>query len=132
MKHMKILVADDEPGIRSLIQDALSMQGHDVTCAENGVEALSMMVSECFDVLFLDIRMPKGDGLTTLKEVRRLRPSMSVVMITGCGQREVIDQALSLGAYACLVKPFSIRDVIGMLEVVESVGGMDECLRKAA
>ena len=126
MKHLRILVADDEPGIRSLIQDALSLRGHNVTCAENGVEALALIASGPFDVLFLDIRMPKGDGLTALKEVRRIRPSMPVIMITGCGKRETIDEALGLGSMACLVKPFSMRDVVAMLDVVESMDCTDD------
>jgi DNA-binding NtrC family response regulator len=94
------------------------MHGHRVRCAENGVDALAVLAENRMEVVFLDIRMPNGDGLTALKEMRRLKPGLPVVMITGCGKRETIDQALDLGSFACLVKPFSIRDVVGMLEVL--------------
>jgi len=117
MKSSKVLVADDEPGIRSLIEDALSRYGHEVQCVENGVDAIKALSNNSFDVVFLDIRMPNGDGLTALKEIRSLWPNLSVVMITGCGQPEMIDKSMDLGSLACLVKPFSMRDVLGMLDV---------------
>ena len=122
MKSLSILVVDDEPGITELIRDALTMHGHNVICAQNGVEALGLMASNQVDVVYLDIRMPKGDGVTALKEIRKLWPSLPVIMITGCGHRDAIDETLGLGAFACLVKPFSIKDVLGMLDVL----GFDE------
>jgi two-component system response regulator AtoC len=118
MKPLGILVVDDEQGIRDLMRDALSLEGHRVMCAQNGTEAIELLSSNKVDVVFLDIRMPKGDGLTALREIRRLNPALPVVMITGCGKRQVIDEAIQLGCDACLIKPFSMRDVVGMLEVL--------------
>ena len=118
MKPLGILVVDDEQGIRDLMRDALSLEGHQVICAQNGTEAIELLLSNKVDVVFLDIRMPKGDGLTALREIRRLNPALPVVMITGCGKRQVIDEAIQLGCDACLIKPFSMRDVVGMLEVL--------------
>lgn len=118
MKPLGILVVDDEQGIRDLMRDALSLEGHQVVCAQNGTEAIELLLSNKVDVVFLDIRMPKGDGLTALREIRRLNPALPVVMITGCGKRQVIDEAIRLGCDACLIKPFSMRDVVGMLEVL--------------
>ena len=118
MKPLGILVVDDEQGIRDLMRDALSLEGHQVICAQNGTEAIELLSSNKVDVVFLDIRMPKGDGLTALREIRRLNPALPVVMITGCGKRQVIDEAIQLGCDACLIKPFSMRDVVGMLEVL--------------
>lgn len=115
MKPFRVLVVDDEPGIRELIHDTLSRRGHAVVCAANGVEAVALLAQGQMDIVFLDIRMPNGDGLTALHEIRRLWPSLPVVMITGCGQQEAIDQSLALGPLLCLIKPFSMRDVIGML-----------------
>ncbi len=119
MKPLGILVADDEAGIRELLHDALGSVGHKVVCAENGVEAVARIADEQIDVVFLDIRMPKGDGITALKAILELRPSLPVVMITGCGQAETIDETLANGSFACLVKPFSIRDVLGILDVLQ-------------
>lgn len=119
MKSSKVLVADDEPGIRSLIVDALSRYGHEVHCAENGIDAIIELSHSRFDVVFLDIRMPKGDGLTTLKEIRKQWPGIKVIMITGYAQSEMVDKSMDLGSIACLIKPFSMRDVISMLELSE-------------
>ena len=80
MKAMKILVADDEPGIRDLISEALSAHGHTVLAAENGVEAVACLAGESVDVVFLDIRMPRGDGLTALKEMLMMSESKLVVL----------------------------------------------------
>ena len=111
MKAMKILVADDEPGIRDLISEALSAHGHTVLTAENGVEAVACLAGESVDVVFLDIRMPRGDGLTALKEMRRLWPELPVVMITGGCRRDEVEQGFALGAFSCSLKPFSLNDI---------------------
>lgn len=122
MKALSIMVVDDEEGIRELIHDVLEQQGHKVICAENGIEAISMLSSHPVDVVYLDIRMPNGDGLTALKKMQEMWPSMPVIMITGCGQREAIDEAIDLGSFACLIKPFSTRDILGMLDAVQIAG----------
>lgn len=121
MRPLDVLVADDEKGIRDLLKDALTRQGHSVTCASNGVEALAQVAARDLDTVFLDIRMPNGDGLTVLREIKAMRPGLPVVMITGCGDQVVKGEALSGGCCACLIKPFSTRDVLGMLDVVESL-----------
>ena len=121
MDGLDILVVDDEQGIRDLLRDALSRHGHAVTCAENGVDAVSCVANGKVDAVFLDIRMPKGDGLTALKRIKSLHPKLPVVMITGYGQPDQPTEALELGSFACLVKPFSTRDVVAMLDVLQSL-----------
>lgn len=121
MRPLNVLVADDEQGIRDLLRDALSRHGHSVTCASNGVEAVAQVAARDLDTVFLDIRMPNGDGLTALREIKAMRPGLPVVMITGCGEPTVKGEALREGCYACLIKPFSTRDVVGMLDVIESL-----------
>jgi DNA-binding NtrC family response regulator len=120
MRSYRVLVIDDEIGIRELIRDVLIQDGHEVVCAENGVEAMAMLAGNKTDAIFLDIRMPRGDGLTTLRAVRSRWPDMPVVIITGCGQNEVIEEAMKLGAIACLKKPFGISDIVGMLEYIDA------------
>jgi len=117
---MKILVVDDEPEARRLIRDALSRDGHVVLEAENGLEAVASLDAEPVDAVFMDIRMSRGDGLTALERIRALYPSLPVVMITGCGRNDMIEEAIRLGAVACLVKPFSMGDVVGMLDVLDA------------
>jgi len=118
MEPLNILVADDELGVRELLYDVLTMHGHNVTCVENGTHALCVLSCCSIDVVYLDLRMPNGDGVSTLKLIRERHPSVPVIIITGSGIGELIDQTMELGAAACLPKPFSISDVIGMLDVV--------------
>jgi len=116
MKNMHVLVVDDEPGIRDLLSDTLAGYGHQVTCAENGVEAIARLAGLGIDIVFLDIRMPKGDGLTALKDIHALWPALPVVVITGGGTPETLNEAFRLGATACMTKPFSLTAVTDMLE----------------
>lgn len=120
MRPIKILAVDDEPEARRLIRDALSRDGYVVLEAENGLETVASLDAEPVDAVFMDIRMSRGDGLTALERIRALYPSLPVVMITGCGRNDMIEEAIRLGAVACLVKPSSIGDVVGMLDVLDA------------
>ena len=120
MRQLRVLVVDDEPGIRDLFSDVITMRGHQAVCAASGTEALELLRAERVDVVFLDIRMPNGDGISALKQIRKLKPMPTVVMITGCGSREVVEEAIELGSSLVLMKPFSISDVTGVLDVVEA------------
>lgn len=120
MNPLNILVVDDEEGIRDLLYDVLSLNGHNVLRAENGIEALSVISSNPMDVVYLDILMPNGDGLTALRKIRAQWPTISVIIITGCGDRKAVDRTMEIGAFACLAKPFGVKDIIGILEAAES------------
>lgn len=120
MKSLKVLVVDDEPGIRQLMADALSAQGHAAMCAKNGVEAVASLAVLSVDVVFLDIRMPRGDGLVALAKIKRLWPGLPVVMITGGGRHDEIEQGFRLGANACILKPFSLRELAETMESLAS------------
>lgn len=120
MKQLSVMVVDDEPGIRDLFRDVITKRGHQAICAESGSEALEKLQTKHVDVVFLDIRMPNGDGISALKHIRKFKPMPKVVIITGYGQCEAVDEAIELGSSLCLMKPFSIRDVTGVLEVVEA------------
>ena len=116
MRQMSVLVVDDEPGIRELISDALSERGCAVSCAENGVEAVARVAESHPDIVFLDIRMPKGDGITALREIHKLWPELPVILITGGADPAILKNAFQIGASACLIKPFSINDIAHMLD----------------
>jgi len=120
MRQLNVMVVDDEPGIRDLFSDVITMRGHRAICAANGSEALQKLHDSHVDVVFLDIRMPNGDGISTLKQIREMSPMPKVVMITGSGHREIIDEAMDLGSSLCLMKPFSLSDVTGVLDLVEA------------
>jgi len=98
MKNCRILVADDELESGRSYRTFVKARS-DVECVESGIDAIVALSHGKFDVAFLDIRMPKGDGITTLKQIRNLWPDLKVVMITGCRQSEMIDESMDLGSW---------------------------------
>ncbi len=109
---VKILVVDDEPGIRDLLSYELGSQGYQVSTAENGEVAVGMVKKESFQLIISDIKMPKMDGLETLEAVKRVNPNIEVIMATGYGSIETAVEAMKLGAYDFIQKPFNNMDEI--------------------
>ncbi|HRF48158.1 MAG TPA: response regulator [Anaerolineales bacterium] len=104
----RFLVVDDEPDLRSYIADELSDDGHQVDTAADGVEAVMRVIDGGVDAVVMDIRMPRLDGLNALRILRRLSPSLPVVMFTGqAGQGDMLETT-RLGAVTCLLKPVNI------------------------
>ena len=81
----KILVIDDEQGIRNLLDTLLSRKGYEVILASNGQKGLELFRRERPDVVVLDLKMPEMNGLTVLQQVRQLNPVQPVVILTGAG-----------------------------------------------
>lgn len=117
MSKGKILVVDDEPSIRQIVETRLKMAGYDVVTAGDGLEALEMVKSENPNLIVLDIMMPKVDGLQVCKEIRK-NLTTPIIMLTAKG--EVVDkiQALELGADDYIVKPFSPRELEARIKAV--------------
>lgn len=113
-----ILVVDDEKGIRLLLQEFLKKEGYDAIVAANGEEALAIATETTFSCALLDMRMPGMSGLDLLVELKKLQPSLPVMMMTAYGEKELIQQANELGVTHYFTKPFSIlevRDVLGKI-----------------
>jgi two-component system nitrogen regulation response regulator GlnG len=112
----RILVADDEPSIRWLLERLLRQAGHTVSVAEDGVAALAKAVAEPVDLVFLDIRMPGPDGLETLSCLRAEQPDTAVIVMTAHGSVRVAVEAMQRGAYDYLAKPFDNDEVLLLVE----------------
>jgi len=108
----KVLVIDDEPGVRDLISEALSLSGITAVSAADGLEALSFLRREKFDLLILDINMPKLDGLALLEKLRSEGMSVPVLMLSARADKADINQGLRIGADDYLTKPFSIEELV--------------------
>ena len=117
---MKLLIADDEPSVRSLVHVTLEGDEHTIFEASDGVEALEVARSEHPNLVLLDIMMPKLDGLTVCRAIKS-DPATSgtvVVMLTAQAQDRDRDQGLAAGADDYFTKPFSPLALLNMVERV--------------
>jgi len=129
-----VLVVDDEPYIREVCARALERAGHAVALAEDGKGARREMARTTFAAAILDINLPDTDGLQLLQEVRRHNPDAVVVLITGFATLETAMEAVRLGAYEYVRKPFGAVDLVRIvergLESQRLKGRNDELLRE--
>jgi DNA-binding NtrC family response regulator len=107
----RVLVVDDEAGMRTTLAANLELEGYEVVQAENGQRALALFQQQSFELVITDIRMPGLNGVDTLRALRKIKPRVTVVLMTGFALERLIDQGIAEGAYAVLQKPFSM-DVI--------------------
>lgn len=112
----RILVVDDDPDIRQVLQDRLESYGYTVKTAVDGREALQELGRAAYDGMLLDIRMPDLDGLEVLEQVRKSHPLMPVVMITASASEKRATQAIRKGAQAYLFKPFDMEQIKRVVE----------------
>ncbi len=112
----RILIIDDEQFIRDLLRDVLTRKGYRVDTAEDGLRGLEKAKTVSYSVIFTDIRMPGLNGLDVYKRLKDLCPESRVIVMTGHGLQEILDEALQLGAFADLKKPFEINHIYSLVE----------------
>ena len=108
---VKVLVVDDQPEIRNVLEEALTQLGHSVHTAESGKSALRHLRDEHFEVVLLDVTMPGIDGIEVLRTIRGNGSDTKVVMMTGYGTVESAVLAIKLGAHDFLQKPLILHEV---------------------
>jgi DNA-binding NtrC family response regulator len=111
----RILVIDDEPIIREVLQEILSREGHALTIVPDAESGLRSLEEAEFDLVILDLMLPGMGGLETLKKMRGIDPDLVVVMVTAYGSVETAVQAMRMGAHDYLTKPFKNEDVLRTL-----------------
>jgi len=107
----RILVADDEQNVRLTLQAILRQEGYDVDVAVNGLEAVTAIRSNYYDLVLTDLKMPEADGLAVLAEVQKRSPNTVTIMMTGYGSLDSALEALQLGAYEYLLKPAEVSEI---------------------
>jgi DNA-binding NtrC family response regulator len=107
----KILIVDDDEGVREVLGRSLQESGYAVTGAESGERAVASLREMPFDLVILDMVLPRIDGLEVLKEISALRPEVGVIMITGYASVETAIKAMKMGAVDYIVKPFRMEEV---------------------
>jgi len=112
----KILVVDDAAFMRMRCSKLLTENGYEVVEAENGLDAIAKYKENKPDAVLLDITMPEMDGLTALKEIRKVDPEAKVAMVTAMGQQSMIMDAIKSGAKDFVVKPFQPDRVLAAVK----------------
>jgi putative two-component system response regulator len=112
----RVLVVDDEAGVRNLLQRTLEDAGYSVVTAASGQEALDEMSEMNIEVALLDIKMPGMSGLEVLQQVTINCPDTCVIMVTAIGDAQTAVEAMKLGAYDYITKPFNPADVVPTIQ----------------
>ena len=118
MSKPQILTIEDDPAIRRGIVDALRFAGYGTLEAARGDQGLQLAVAAQYDLLLLDLVLPGGDGFEILREVRRLRPTLPVIILTARGEEADRVRGLRDGADDYVVKPFSVKELLARAEAV--------------
>jgi len=132
MGTIRLLVVDDEADFRETMVNRLSKRNIDVSGAENGEQALKLIEKFIYDVVILDIRMPGIDGITALREIKRIKPLIEVILLTGHGSVESGIEGMKLGAFDYILKPPKIDIILEKIQqAYEKKAVHDEKIRMA-
>ncbi|MCU0588282.1 MAG: response regulator [Syntrophobacteraceae bacterium] len=112
---IKILLVDDEREFTDVLAERLETRDFEVAKAFSGDEALEILKDLNVDVVVLDVLMPGRDGIATLQEMKRMKPNVEVIMLTGHGTVETAVEGMRLGAFDYLMKPTETKDLIEKL-----------------
>jgi two-component system response regulator PilR (NtrC family) len=107
----RILIVEDEKSMREVLKILLEEEGYETASAPEGLEAIEKLQQDIFDIVITDINMPKADGFEVLRKVKEMSPSTMVIMITAFGTAESTIEAMKLGAYDYIHKPFKIDEI---------------------
>lgn len=105
---VRVLVIDDEKGLRDMLSYTLRRLKHEVAVAEDGEKGVAAALAGDFDVVVCDVMMPGMDGIAVLEALKRERPALEVVMVTGFPTDETAARAEELGAFEYLAKPYEM------------------------
>ena len=111
----KILIIDDEPGIRTVLSDIIKDENHQVFTRGDGFEGLAILKEESIDLVILDVWLPNMGGIDVLKEIKKEYPDIEVIMISGHANIDIAVKAVKLGAYDFLEKPLSLDKIINLI-----------------
>ena len=112
---VKILVVDDQAGMRLTLKGILSRKGYDVSTAEDGLQAIEAAKKTEFRMILMDIKMPGMSGVETFIKIKELNKTATVIMMTAFAVEDEIKRAIQEGAYAVIHKPFDMERILGVI-----------------
>jgi two-component system, response regulator, stage 0 sporulation protein F len=107
----KILIVDDQYGIRILLNEVFQKEGYKTFQAANGVQAIDIVQKHSPDLVLLDMKIPGMDGIEILKRLKKIDPEIRVIIMTAYGELDMIQEAKDLGAITHFAKPFDIDEI---------------------
>jgi DNA-binding response OmpR family regulator len=116
----RILVVEDDPGVRSVLERGLRLAGHEVTMTQDAVGARAAWTSGTFDLVLLDVMLPDGDGITLLTERRMAGDATPTILVTAREESELHQRAVAAGATDYLAKPFAYADLLERIKILTS------------
>lgn len=111
MGRKKLLIVDDQIGIRILLLEVFATEGYETFQAANGRTALEIVRNHAPDLVLLDMKIPGMDGLEILKKIKEMNRDIKVIMMTAYGELDMIKEAMDLGALSHFTKPFDIDEM---------------------
>lgn len=117
---IRLLYADDEPALRELVQNHLSLEGFEVETAADGVEAIDLINKNTYDLVLLDVHMPKKDGVEVLKYMKNKKIPSRLIMLTGDGDPHIVSECAKYGAMDYLTKPYNYHELVEAIDRVLS------------
>ena len=120
MDELRVLIVDDEEELVSALVERLRLRGFDARGVTTGAQALADLETTACDVVVLDVKMPGLGGLEVIKRIKRERPRLEVVLLTGHGSSVSVEEGLEAGAFEYLMKPVKIDD---LARILRSAGG---------
>jgi two-component system, OmpR family, response regulator VicR len=112
MSKAKLLVVEDDPNLGDILKEYLEMKGYEPTLCRDGEEGWNKFKKDKYDLCLLDIMMPKKDGFTLAKEIKKVQENLPILFLTAKNQKEDIIEGLKIGADDYLTKPFSMEELL--------------------
>jgi excisionase family DNA binding protein len=120
--RVRILVIDDDAVIGLLFKEALDPLGHTVIATGTSKEGIEYAERLTFDMVFLDLKMPDIDGAETLARIKKVKPNLPVIIITGYPDSELMGRALEQGHFSVMKKPFGEAEILKAVEMTRKTG----------
>lgn len=120
MKNLRVLVVDDEMELVSALVERLVLRDFEARGVTSGAQALQIMDEEPYDVILLDVKMPGIGGLEVLPRLKAKQPEAVIILLTGHGSKDSVEEGMSLGAYDYLLKPVQLDR---LMEIMQEAAG---------
>src|SRR3989339_88630 len=115
-EKIRLLIIDDEQGIRDLLSYELTSRGYEVVTANDGLEALEKIKADHFHIVISDVKMPRMGGLETLEAIKKMGLGIEVIMTTGFGSVDTAVDCMKKGAYDFIMKPYNLDELTYLIE----------------